>query len=40
MVYLFLKIDSVFFIIGLIVYAAIAFGISINHAITVGSKTL
>jgi hypothetical protein len=35
----FLIVNDFYFIIGLIVYVAIAFGFSFNHAITMGSKT-
>jgi hypothetical protein len=35
---IFWKFDQVFMLIGLILYAAIAFVISFNHGITVGSK--
>jgi hypothetical protein len=38
LIYTFLKISVTFFIIGAIVYAAIAFGVSFNHGFSVGSK--
>ena len=39
LVRIFLKIDELIFIIALIIYSAIAFGVSFNQGFTVGSKT-
>jgi hypothetical protein len=35
----FMRFDGAILMIGLILYAAIAFGVSLNHSITIGSKT-
>ena len=38
LVFAFLEVSNTIFIIGLIIYAAIAFGVSFNHGFSVGSK--